>query len=75
VLSLEIEVLSTITDNLDADLVEQLPLALVDRDERLRAMRTVLSISLEHSNALQLENTRLRRLRRRLTTRLDLGRR
>jgi hypothetical protein len=60
VLALGIELLPTIADDLTADLVEHLLLALVDRDDALLAVRTVLSAALEQSHAHHVEIVRLR---------------
>lgn len=61
VLALGIELLPTIEDGLTADLVEHLLLALVDQDDVLLAVRTVLSAALEQSHTLHVKNVRLQR--------------
>ena len=61
VLAIGIELLPTIEDGLLADLVEHLLFALVERDETLLAVRSVLSNALKHAHGLHEENVRLRR--------------
>ncbi len=72
VLALVVEVLPTIEDDLAADLVEHLTLALADRDDELRAVRAVLSSALALSHTQHVE---IIRLRRRLANLLDARRR
>src|SRR5437762_192734 len=72
VLALVAEVLPTIEDDLTADVLEHLALALADRDDELRAVRAVLSSSLALSHTQHVE---IIRLRRRLADLLDAGRR
>jgi hypothetical protein len=60
VLAPALELLPTITDDLTADLVQHLTMALVDRHDELRAVRAVLSAALEHSHALTVDRDRLR---------------
>ena len=61
VLAIGIELLPTIEDGLMSDLVEHLLFALVERDETLLAVRSVLSNALKHAHGLHDENVRLRR--------------
>lgn len=68
VLALVVELLPTIEDDLVADLLEHLALALADRDGELRAKRAVLSSALVLSHAY---HTEIIRLRRRLGDLLD----
>lgn len=68
VLALAIELLPTIADDLTADLVEHLALALVDRGQELRAVRAVLSAALTLSNT---QHAEIIRLKRRLADLLD----
>ena len=72
VFALGIELLPTIADDIEANLVERLLLALGDRDDELRAVRAVLSSSLALSYTQQAE---ILRLRRRLADLLDARRR
>jgi hypothetical protein len=72
VLALAVELLPTIEDDLTADLVEQLVLALVDKDEELAAVRSVISAALEQSHG---QHTEIVRLRRRLADSLNANRR
>ena len=72
VLAISIEMLPTIQDDMAADLIQILALALVDRDEELRAVRSVLSAALEHAHKDHVENSRLQR---RLAVLLYAGRR
>src|SRR5207302_2027141 len=72
VLALAVELLPTIADDLTADLVEQLALALADRDDEVRAGRAVLSSALALSQTQQIE---IVRLRHRLADLLDAQRR
>jgi hypothetical protein len=60
VLALVVEVLPTIEDELAADLLEYLALALVDRDDELRAVRAVLSSALALTHTQHAEIVRLR---------------
>ena len=71
-LDLVVSVLPLIDDDLAADLLEQLALALVDRDDEVRGVRAVLSSALVLAHAQHLEN---RRLTKRLADLLDAGRR
>ena len=61
VLALVIETLPKIKASLPVDLVEHLALGLVDRDDELRAVRAVLSATLTHAHAQDIEIVRLRR--------------
>jgi hypothetical protein len=61
VLALVVEVLLTIEDDLTADLLEHLALALADRDDEGRAARAVLSSALALSHSQHVEIIRLRR--------------
>ena len=72
VLALVVEVLPTIEDNLTADLVEHLALALAGRDDEVRAIRAVLSSTLTLTHTQQ---AKIVRLRRRLADLLDARRR
>jgi hypothetical protein len=67
-LPLVVELLPTIEDDLTVDLIEHLALALVDRDDELRGVRSVLSSALAMSYTQQAE---ILRLRRRLAELLD----
>ena len=71
VLALIVEVLPTIEDNLTADLLEYVALALVDRDDEVRAVRAVLSSALALSHGQQ---ATIVRMRRRLADLLDARR-
>ena len=71
-LALVVEVLPLIEDDLMADLLEQLALALGDRDDEVRAVRGVLSSALALSHSQHVE---INRLRRRLADLLDARRR
>jgi hypothetical protein len=55
VLALVVELLPTIDDALTADLLEHLALALLDRDDEVRALRAVLSSALALSHAQNTE--------------------
>lgn len=70
-IALGIELLPTIADDLTADLVEYLLLALVDRCDELRAVRSVLAAALAQSHTQHVE---IIRLRRRLADVLDARR-
>jgi hypothetical protein len=72
VLDLTLELLPAMTDDLAADVCEQLSVAILDREEELRAVRSVLSASLAFSHEQHLE---IVRLRRRLAELLDAQRR
>ena len=71
-MALIVEVLPVIEDDLAADLIEHLALAIIDRDDELRAVRSIQSAVLAHSHAQDAENVRLRR---RLADVLDAQRR
>ena len=71
VLALIVEVLPTIEDDLTADLLEYVALALVDRDDEVRAVRAVLSSGLALSHNQHVE---ILRLRQRLADLLDARR-
>ena len=71
-LDLVVSVLPLSEDDLAADLLEQVALALVDRDDEVRGVRAVLSSALVLAHAQHLEN---RRLTKRLADLLDAGRR
>ena len=60
VLALIVEVLPTVEDDLTADLLEYVALVLSDRDDEVRAIRTVLSSALVLSHAHHVEVIRLR---------------
>ncbi len=60
VLALVIEVLPAIADDLAADLVAHLALALVERGEQRRALRSMLSASLATQHEQDVEIVRLR---------------
>ena len=60
-LALVVEVLPTIEDDLTADLLEYVTLALADRNDEVRAIRAVLSSALALSHAQQATIVRLRR--------------
>ena len=60
VLALVVEVLPTIEDDLTADLLEHLALALADRETELRAVRHILSGALTEAHASQQEARRIR---------------
>jgi hypothetical protein len=72
VFALVVELLPTIEDDLTADLVEHLALALVDRDDELRGVRMVLASALALS---QTQHVEIFRLKKRLADPLDAGRR
>lgn len=72
VLALVVELLPTIEDDLMADLLEHLALALADRDDEVRAVRAVLSSALALSHTQHVE---ILRLRKRLADLLDAWRR
>lgn len=71
VLALAIELLPTIDDDLVADLVEQLTVALIDRAEELRAVRAVRceALALAHSH-----HREIARLKKRLADLRDAQR-
>jgi hypothetical protein len=71
VFALVAEVLPTVEDNLAAELLEHVALALADRDDEVRAIRAVLSSALALSHAQQ---AAIVRLRRRLADLLDAQR-
>ena len=71
-LALIVEVLPTVEDDLEADLLEHMALVLADRDDELRAMRVVLSSVLALLHAQHVE---IGRLRRRFADLLDARRR
>ena len=60
VLALVVEVLPTIEDDLTADLLEYVALALADRDDEVRAIRSVLSRLLTRAHTQHVEILRLR---------------
>jgi hypothetical protein len=60
VLGLAVEALPVVTDNLAADLVEQLALAFTDLQSELRAGRAVVAASLALAHSQHLEIRRLR---------------
>ena len=68
VLALAIELLPTIADDIEADLIETLALTIIDRGDELRAVRAVLSSALALSHTQHVE---IIRLRRRLAVLLD----
>ena len=70
-LDLVVSVLPLSEDDLAADLLEQLALALVDQDDEIRAVRAVLSSALAMSHTQHVE---ILRLRRRLVDLLDARR-
>ena len=55
-MALIVEVLPVIEDDLAADLIEHLALAIIDRDDELRAVRSIQSAVLAHSHAQDAEN-------------------
>ena len=59
-LVLVVELLPTIEDDLLADLVEQLAITLVERDERDRAITEVASVAADELHRTHGENCRLR---------------
>lgn len=61
VLALVVDILPTLEDDLTADLLEHLAVALVDRDDELRSVRAVLSSTIALSHTQHLEIARLRR--------------
>ena len=71
VFALVVEVLPTVEDDLTAELLEYVALALADRDDEVRAIQAVLSSALALSHAQQAE---IIRLRRRLADLLDARR-
>ena len=70
-LDLVVSVLPLIDDDLAADLLEQLALALVDRDGEVGGVRAVLSAALAMSHT---QHGEILRLRRRLVDLLDARR-
>lgn len=60
VLALAIAVLPTIADDIEADLIEHLALAIVNRDEKLVALRDVLAAALEQLHGAIGERDRMR---------------
>ena len=72
VIELVVEVLPTIEDDLTAELLEHVALALADRDDEVRAIRAVLSSALALSHAQHVE---IVPLRQRLANLLDARRR
>ena len=72
IVELVIALLPTIEDDLLADLLEHVALALAGRDTELKAIRAVLSSALDLAHAQYVENLRLKK---RLADRLDAGRR
>ena len=58
-LALVVELLPMIEDEVEADLVQRLGLALVERDEQVAAMRLVLSVALAALNDSHREKDRL----------------
>ena len=70
-LDLVVSVLPLSEDDLAADLLEQVALALVDRDDEVRGVRAVLSAALVLAHAQHVE---ILRLRRRLVDLLDARR-
>ncbi len=61
VFALVAEVLPTVEDDLAAELIECLALALADRNDEVQAVRAVLSSVLALSHTQQVEDVRLRR--------------
>ena len=59
-LELTVELLPTIEDNVAVDLIEQLAVLVVERDERIRAQREVQSVTLGELHVTLYENERLR---------------
>ena len=59
--SVAVKVLPTVEDDIAADVIEQQALALVDRDEELKSLRTVLSVALDLLHASQARTARLRK--------------
>ena len=59
-LAVVVELLPTIQDDLAADLVVQLALALVERDEQVRSIREVKSVTLDELHRTERDNRRLR---------------
>jgi hypothetical protein len=59
VVDVALELIPILEDPLAAQLVENLMLALVAREEELRAVRTILAAALEHAHALHLVERRL----------------
>ena len=58
-LAVVVELLPKIDDDLLADLIEQLAVTLVARDERVRAIREVESVTLDELHRTQRENRHL----------------
>lgn len=61
VLVVAVKVLPTVEDDIAADIIEHQALALVDRDEELKSLRTVLSVALDVLHASEAQTARLRR--------------
>jgi hypothetical protein len=72
VLAVAGKVLPVVADDIAADVIEQLALALVDRDEQLKSLSTVLSVALE---LLHVSETQTARLRKRVAELLQTRRR
>ena len=72
VLAVAGNVLPVVADDIAADVIEQLALALVDRDEQLKSLSTVLSVALE---LLHVSETQTARLRKRVAELLQTRRR
>ena len=58
--ALAVEVLPTIEDEVAVDLIEQLAVLVVERDEQIRAQREVQSVALDELHGMRCENERLR---------------
>ncbi len=71
-LDLVVSVLPLSEDDLAADLLEQLALALIDRDDEVRGVRAVLAAALDLAHAQHVE---ILRLKTRLADLRDAGRR
>ena len=71
-IDLVVEVLPISEDGLTADLLEDVALALVDRDNEAVVLRELLSAALDLAHTQHVENLRVKR---RLTDSLDAGRR
>ena len=58
--AIAVELLPMIEDDVAVDLIEQLTLLVVERDEQIQAQREVQSVALEELHGTRCENARLR---------------
>ena len=59
-IALVVELLPTIDDEVEVDLIEQLAVLVVERDEQIRAQREIQSVCLDELHRMRCEIERLR---------------